>query len=293
MDLTQIRFFLTLAQTLNFTRAAEVCHVTQPALTKSIQRLEGEFGGPLLLRERGHTQLTELGQCMLPLLQHTFDAAEQARLGAQSFQKQDLVRLCIGLGPRVEPALVTPLVREVSQRFPTLEVTVRQGSSSSLNEWLLASTLDIALTEHAERLTERANRWQIYADPVVAVFPENNDLAGDGPLDAARLRAMALIGRLSLDANATEADTGLEDAYGLAPAIRHRGESEAHVCALLQAMHGVALSTRRRVLPTGLRSRLLEPHHVVPVWVMAVAGRPMSRAADAFLRLARARDWED
>ena len=55
MDLTQIRYFLALAQTLNFTRAAEACHVIQPALTKSIQRLEEELGGPLLLRERALT----------------------------------------------------------------------------------------------------------------------------------------------------------------------------------------------------------------------------------------------
>ena len=50
MDLTQIRYFLALARTLNFTRAAEACNVTQPALTRSIQRLEEELGGPLLLR---------------------------------------------------------------------------------------------------------------------------------------------------------------------------------------------------------------------------------------------------
>ncbi len=71
MDLTHIGYFLALARTLNFTRAAETCNVTQPALTKSIQRLEEKLGGPLLLRERSLTQLTPLGQAMLPLLDQT------------------------------------------------------------------------------------------------------------------------------------------------------------------------------------------------------------------------------
>jgi len=111
LDLIQIRYFLTLAQTLNFTRAAEACNVTQPALTKSIQRLEGELGGPLLLRERSHTQLTPLGNTMLPLLQQTFDAAEAARNGAARFRTQDVARLRLGLGAWIEPAVVTPLLQ--------------------------------------------------------------------------------------------------------------------------------------------------------------------------------------
>ena len=54
--------FLALARTLNFTRAAEQCNVTQPALTKAIQKLEQELGGTLIHRERHLTQLTELGK---------------------------------------------------------------------------------------------------------------------------------------------------------------------------------------------------------------------------------------
>ena len=69
MDLTQIRYFLALARTLNFARAAEACNVTQPAPAKSIQRLEEGLGGPLLLRERALTQLPPLGRAMLPLLE--------------------------------------------------------------------------------------------------------------------------------------------------------------------------------------------------------------------------------
>ncbi|MEY9287064.1 DNA-binding transcriptional LysR family regulator [Bradyrhizobium ottawaense] len=62
LQLYQVRYFLALAKTRNFTRAAEQCNVTQPALTKAIQKLEQELGGALIHRERHLTQLTDLGK---------------------------------------------------------------------------------------------------------------------------------------------------------------------------------------------------------------------------------------
>ena len=68
MEMHQVRYFLAVAEVLNFTRAAEECHVAQPSLTRAIKQLEEELGGDLFRRERPHAQLTELGQRMLPLL---------------------------------------------------------------------------------------------------------------------------------------------------------------------------------------------------------------------------------
>ena len=66
MEMHQVRYYVALCETLNFTRAAEQCNVTQPALTRAIRSLEDKAGGPLIHRERGNTHLTELGRLMLP-----------------------------------------------------------------------------------------------------------------------------------------------------------------------------------------------------------------------------------
>jgi LysR family hydrogen peroxide-inducible transcriptional activator len=58
----RVRYFLVVADTLNFTRAAELCNVSQPALTRAIQQLEEELGGLLLRRERKLTHLTDFGR---------------------------------------------------------------------------------------------------------------------------------------------------------------------------------------------------------------------------------------
>jgi LysR family transcriptional regulator, hydrogen peroxide-inducible genes activator len=290
LDLTQIRYFLALAKTLNFTRAAETCNVTQPALTKSIQRLEEELGGQLLLRERSHTQLTPLGVAMLPLLQQTFDAAETARLSAIRFRQHDLAVLRVGLGAWVEPSVIMPLILSVSQRFHNLQVTVKHGDVAALNEWLLNSDIDVLLTAQADRLTDRANRWRVFSDPIVVLLPEHHALSVATSLDIDQIRKQVMVGRV---ASATEGriDSDLEERFAITPAIRHRGSTDEHVYNFISAGMGVSLSTGRRTLPPDIARRALEPEHTLDVSVAAIAGRPLSRAADAFLRLARARDW--
>src|SRR5258708_5908456 len=79
MEVHEIRYFLALAETLNFTRAADRCNVSQPALTRAIQHLEDKLGGPLVHRERGNTHLTELGRIMHPHFQEVAQQMEEAR----------------------------------------------------------------------------------------------------------------------------------------------------------------------------------------------------------------------
>ena len=86
MEMHQIRYFLAVTRTLNFTRAADECNVTQPSLTRAIKQLEAELGGDLFRRERPAAQLTELGQRMHPLLKQCYEAAVGARSLASSFK---------------------------------------------------------------------------------------------------------------------------------------------------------------------------------------------------------------
>jgi DNA-binding transcriptional LysR family regulator len=79
MEMHQVRYFLAVSREFNFTRAAEACCVSQPALTRAIRLLEDELGGELFRRERRLTHLTELGQRMMPILQTCEDSASSAK----------------------------------------------------------------------------------------------------------------------------------------------------------------------------------------------------------------------
>ena len=79
MELHQVRYFLKACETLNFTRAAELCGVSVPSLSRAIHQLEEELGGQLFRRERQLTHLTDLGRLMLQHLSTMNEAAEAAK----------------------------------------------------------------------------------------------------------------------------------------------------------------------------------------------------------------------
>src|SRR5262249_15646847 len=89
MEMHQVRYFLGVAQELNFSRAAEKCSVSQPALSRAIQQLEGELGGPLFHRERHLTHLTELGEMVCPHLETVYEAAVKAKRLSQDVKPLD------------------------------------------------------------------------------------------------------------------------------------------------------------------------------------------------------------
>src|SRR3954447_12903519 len=79
MEMHQVRYFLAVADELNFTRAAERCHVAQPSLTRAIKLLEEELGGPLFHRERANTHLSELGRMVKPYLERVYGQMQEAK----------------------------------------------------------------------------------------------------------------------------------------------------------------------------------------------------------------------
>ena len=96
MEMHQIRYFLAVARTLNFTQAADECHVAQPSLSRAIKKLEEELGGDLFRRERSLTHLTELGRVMLPMLTQSYQTALSAKSLARTFRKGDHVPAATG-----------------------------------------------------------------------------------------------------------------------------------------------------------------------------------------------------
>src|ERR1700730_859976 len=95
MEMHQVRYFLALAEVLNFTRASDRCNVTQPALSRAIKLLEEELGGLLFRREHESTHLTDLGHMVRPHLQSVYHHSMLAKHLSQDFERRLPLKLGI------------------------------------------------------------------------------------------------------------------------------------------------------------------------------------------------------
>src|ERR1043165_5846154 len=116
MEMHQVRYFLAVAEELNFTRAAEKCNVSQPSLSRAIQMLEQEFGGPLFWRERGRTNLTELGQMIRPHLDTVFSAAVRAKQTSKDLSQKKTVPLKLGIMSTISPDEIVDLISSLESK---------------------------------------------------------------------------------------------------------------------------------------------------------------------------------
>jgi len=287
MELTQVRYFVALCRTLNFTRAAEACNVSQPALTRAMQRLEDELGGPLLYRERNLTQLTELGRAMRPHLEAMLQAAEAARQAARARVGLEAASLRIGLGPAIAAAYVTDAIRGLTRLYPGLSVHFEEAGTATLAEAMLSDMLDCALLPDEPGLPERLNRWKIAEEGCVAVLPTDHPLTARAHLTAAELEGETLLVGERCGGFAHR----LRESCGERFTQRLCGGSWVQMLDLVRAGLGLALLPDGVSVGGALAVRpLVEPRFRRTLLLTIVAGRPHSAAIANLVKLCRARE---
>src|SRR5436305_9189307 len=155
MDMHHIRYFLAVCETLNFTRAAEKCNVTQPALSRAIQQLEEEVGGLVFRRERNLTHLTDLGILLRPRLQQIIDGMDDVKSDIRKFLTLEDANVTLGIMCTIGPRRFTGLLTEFRARYPGVTLKLIEGIPERLIEQLEAGDLDIAVMAAVQGFLER------------------------------------------------------------------------------------------------------------------------------------------
>jgi DNA-binding transcriptional LysR family regulator len=290
MEMHQVRYFLAVARTLNFTRAAEECNVAQPSLTRAIRQLEDELGGDLFRRERPHAQLTELGQRMQPLLQQCYDSALGARSLASSIKSGEVGSLRIALSATIETALLMPYILQLRKHFKRLEVKLLRGTALQVAEFLKSGSAELAIATSLGDTWDRLDTWPLFTEGFVLVVGGSHHLAGCSSIQLSDLRGEALLMRTycehseSLVSRLRSQDFAVDRAHAV--------PSERDLEVFLEQGLGVAFAPQsvsfseqvKRVLVTGLDLRRT-------VSLYGVAGRQRTPVANMLMKMLRAADW--
>jgi LysR family transcriptional regulator, hydrogen peroxide-inducible genes activator len=291
MELYQIRYFLAVADTLNFTRASERSFISQPALTKAIQRLEETIGGRLFDRAKSPVQLTELGRAMLPNLRQVYDCAEQAREQAHRLtsEQKDVVR--VGVMCSLDFDKMLPGFVEVQHGKSAVEVSFRDGNLEALSDALDRGELDLGIMCSPDAMPRRFVSQVLFREHYVVAFGDDHRYNGRNGIELAELHRERYCDRVMCEFS-TYID-GLLRARGVEVEVVQQSAREDWIQALVRANFGVAFMPVSIAESAGLACvHTTDVEIVREVRVLMHAERPLTPAQQAVIDALVAHRWE-
>ncbi len=290
MEMHQIRYFLAVCDTLNFTRAAEACHVTQPALTRAIQKLEEELGGLLFRRERAQTHMTDLGRLVRPQLAQVLQQSTAAQQAARAFLKLDNASFRFGVMCTIGPLRFMPFLGGFSRRHPGIDLTLIEGVPSRLAERLQRGDLDIAVMAQPGGFGERADEQLLYEERFAIALPFDHRLAARESVRFAELDGETYLNRINCE-HAPLLDEVCERG-GIDLKVAFASEREDWILSMVAAGLGIAMVPEFSArLPNMAIRPLIDPVVRRRVSLVSLAGRRFSPAVRTFVQALRAYDW--
>ena len=144
MEMRHLRYFVAVAEELNFTRAAKRLGINQPPLSSQIRQLENEMGTPLFVRHARGVELTNAGNLMLEDARAILKQVEQAKIGVRRRARGETGSLNIGSsgGTYFHP-LVPTIIREYRKHYPNVVLLAQSSNTALLTAQLRAGKIDV------------------------------------------------------------------------------------------------------------------------------------------------------
>jgi DNA-binding transcriptional LysR family regulator len=286
MEIYQIKYFLALCETLNFARAAERCNISQPSLTRAVQKLEQEFGGLLVIRDRRLTHLTELGTLVRPMLAEVLSHSLRVKSAAEQHLGRKKKVLRLGYMPSIGPIRLASLLTRFGAEKPEVELALVEASHLSLSDLLLQSRLDAMVAAYVTRAEKRLQYCRLYQEQMVVVVPKGHRFE---KLQTVRLRELEgerFLFRTNCDLGEFFLQCCRKE--GFEPCIVYRCARESWVQAMVAAGFGITVMPEfSRINAATVARPLTDPDLVRELSLVTVAVRRHESALSCLLRAAR------
>ena len=281
MEIHQVRYFLAVIETRSFTRAAERCAVSQPALTAAIKKLEEELDGPLILRERGGAKLTALGQHVLPRFQRLRDETEAVQVIADNHRRLKQVPLRVGILCTIGPARLAGSLAAFRAEAPGVELEMAVAMQGELLRRLEEAEVDVIVSNLGEAVPDWCVVAPLYDERYVVVLPPGHRLAAREGLRLEDLDGEPYLDRLACEMR--ERVAGACTARGMELYAAYRTDREDWVQSLVQAGLGFAFMPEHSLLLTEAVQRpLVDPALQRTIALVRSADRPPAPAQQLF-----------
>ncbi|SCZ68576.1 transcriptional regulator, LysR family [Epibacterium ulvae] len=272
MELRRIRYFLTVARTLNFSQAARELKISQPALSKAIQQLESEFGGSLIRREGRLTHLTRLGERMRTSLQEVEDAASRAAQLASRIAKTETACIRIAIMCTIDPGKVGRCLAQFQQDNPTLSIELLDFTAATIQEALLNGKVDVAIIGSPVEAVPRVRTHELFQERMVMSCGLQNRLAQRESIPLKMIAEFPYIDRLRCEFR--DMILSMVDKNDVNLNVVASSEREDWIKSLLAQDHGISIMPESSASSAGLKSVALRDQNLLrSVYLTIPAGR--------------------
>jgi|LNFM01.1.fsa_nt_gb DNA-binding transcriptional LysR family regulator len=292
MEMAQIKYVLAAARVLNFTKAAQDCNVSQPALTKGIKALEEELGGLIFHREGKRILVSEFGRSMLTRLQRVFDEAEAARALANNYRLLKRTPVRLGVMSTIGYGRLARFIGKVEKAHEGLELSVSELRLPELTQKLDAGDIDLAILNPTPGLDTKYRISKLYDEAYVVALPPGHRFSEKSTISLADLAGEAYVDRLACEMR--EAVMAACSDKKVELYARFRSEREDWVQAMVREGIGFAFVPEHNVTVQGLVQRpLVDPKVSRTVALASVIGRQFGSGVRAFVQAAHAYPWQE
>jgi DNA-binding transcriptional LysR family regulator len=253
MDLNQIRYFLNLADTLNFTEAAMRSGVSQPTLTRAIQRLEQELGGTLVYRDGKDSRLTALGRDIRS--EFTAIANSEQRVRAISLNRVRGRRetLTLGIVNTIAPALITGFVSHALRQMPMLELVLQPITRDRGMEMLLSGQIDGCFCTDPAAGNTKIATVEMFSERLLLAMAQGHSLANQASVSLTDLSEQPYLDRLQCEFRSRVQSHLQEREIIMIPRVR--SEREDLIQQAVAEGVGVCMLPERSAIVKGLTLR--------------------------------------
>jgi len=291
MELRHLRYFATVAELLNFTRAATRLRVAQPALSRQIRDLEDELGTPLLERNSRGVRLTEAGAVFLPEAKAVLERAGEAAQAVRAVVRGERGEIHVGYAPTPTVELLPCALHAFQNLAPGVRVTLHDLSTEEMLRGLHDSKLDLCLMVRPAAKALRGLKFELLRQyPMQVAVPRTHPFAKLKRVTREQLIREPLVGYARADY--PEYHAMLDDLFH-ATGQKHRvaveQDSASALLASVESGRGVAVVPSCMAILAGGRVRLrpLQPPPDALAVGTACRSQKLSAAAQKFLQAAR------
>jgi DNA-binding transcriptional LysR family regulator len=290
MEMQEIRYFLAMSQILNFTKAAEACHVTQPALTRAIRKMEDKLGGLLFSREPNNTHMTELGRLIEPHLTEIMAQAGEAKQTATRFLKLEGASLSVGTMCTIAPVPFVYFLDRFRADNPGIAVTLLEGVPDQLCDLLAKGELDVALMARPDGFPAPLQASKLYSERFVIACSAAHRFAMENEIRMADLDGEFYLSRINCEFY--DVLDNLCRKHGANLVKSYQSEREDWILTMVAAGMGVCfLPEYTAVYPGVVGCPVVSPSVERDVCLITVAGRRWSSPVAAFVQAVRRHPW--